>query len=88
MSEVPAIAIALIVENGGWGAKAAAPIARKLMDYYLIDRFKPNDQIANTPGTAAAATASALSVNAQESTPAVPAAQFFIPSTPTPPHPQ
>lgn len=33
--EDPRIAIALIVENGGWGATAAAPIARKLFDYWL-----------------------------------------------------
>ncbi len=39
---VPEIALALIVENGGWGAQAAAPIARKLLDYYLVDRFQSN----------------------------------------------
>jgi penicillin-binding protein 2 len=31
----PRIAVALIVENAGWGASAAAPIARKLFDYWL-----------------------------------------------------
>ncbi|CAM2139306.1 penicillin-binding protein 2 [Pararobbsia alpina] len=39
--EKPQIAIALIVENGGWGAEAAAPIARKVLDYWMIERFKP-----------------------------------------------
>lgn len=34
--EDPAIAIAVIVENGGSGSGAAAPIARKMMDYYLL----------------------------------------------------
>ena len=48
----PQIALALIVENGGWGAEAAAPIARKVLDYWLIDRFKP--------GVAAAAVADAV----------------------------
>ncbi|AHG63006.1 penicillin-binding protein 2 [Advenella mimigardefordensis] len=31
----PKIAVALIVENGGWGASIAAPIARKVFDYWL-----------------------------------------------------
>jgi len=31
----PKIAVALIVENGGWGASVAAPIARKVFDYWL-----------------------------------------------------
>jgi len=26
------------VENGGWGALAAAPIARQVMDYYLLGK--------------------------------------------------
>lgn len=37
-AEQPQIAIGLIVENGGWGATVAAPIARKIFDYWLIDR--------------------------------------------------
>lgn len=32
----PAIAIAVIVENGGHGGSVAAPIARKMMDAYLL----------------------------------------------------
>ena len=32
----PRIAIAIVVENGGFGARAAAPIARKALDYYLL----------------------------------------------------
>lgn len=34
--EDPKIAVAVIVENGGHGGSAAAPIARKLMDLYLL----------------------------------------------------
>lgn len=34
----PKIALALIVENGGFGAVAAAPIARKALDYYLLGK--------------------------------------------------
>jgi penicillin-binding protein 2 len=33
--EDPQIALALIVENGGWGSTAAAPIARIVFDYWL-----------------------------------------------------
>ncbi len=32
----PRIAVAVLVENGGSGSKAAAPIARKVMDHYLL----------------------------------------------------
>jgi len=30
------IAIAALVENGGFGARAAAPIVRAAFDYYLL----------------------------------------------------
>jgi penicillin-binding protein 2 len=39
----PKIALALIVENGGFGAEAAAPIARKAFDYYLLGK-RPVDK--------------------------------------------
>jgi penicillin-binding protein 2 len=32
----PKIAVAVLVENGGFGAQAAAPIARIVFDYYLL----------------------------------------------------
>ncbi len=35
-AEAPRLALAIIVENGGFGAQAAAPIARKVFDYYLL----------------------------------------------------
>ncbi len=34
----PKIALAVIVENGGFGAAAAAPIARQAIDYYLLGK--------------------------------------------------
>lgn len=37
-AENPQIAIGLIVENAGWGATIAAPLARKVFDYWLIDQ--------------------------------------------------
>ncbi len=37
-AEDPKIALAVIVENGGHGGSAAGPIARKVMDYYLLGK--------------------------------------------------
>ena len=34
----PKIALAVLVENGGFGAQAAAPIARMVIDYYLLGK--------------------------------------------------
>ncbi len=36
--ESPRIALMVIVENGGFGARAAAPIARTVLDYYLLGK--------------------------------------------------
>jgi penicillin-binding protein 2 len=38
-AENPSIALAVIVENGGHGGSAAGPIARKVMDYYLLGKL-------------------------------------------------
>ncbi len=35
----PKIALAVIVENGGFGARAAAPIARAVIDYHLLGKL-------------------------------------------------
>ncbi|MDP2134121.1 MAG: penicillin-binding transpeptidase domain-containing protein, partial [Sulfuritalea sp.] len=37
-AEAPKIALAILVENGGFGAQAAAPIARQVLDYYLLGK--------------------------------------------------
>ncbi|HUG78911.1 MAG TPA: penicillin-binding protein 2 [Burkholderiales bacterium] len=39
--ESPRIALAVIVENGGFGARAAAPIARTVLDYFLLGKLPP-----------------------------------------------
>jgi len=62
-AEQPKIALALIVENGGWGAESAGPIARKVLDYYLVDRLKP--------GAAAAAVAAAASATTDTGLPTI-----------------
>jgi penicillin-binding protein 2 len=36
--ESPKIALAVLVENGGFGARAAAPIARTVLDYFLLGK--------------------------------------------------
>ena len=36
-AEAPRIAVAVLVENAGFGSSNAAPVARKLMDAYLLD---------------------------------------------------
>ncbi len=39
-ADVPRLALAVLVENGGFGAQAAAPIARQVFDYYLAGERK------------------------------------------------
>jgi peptidoglycan glycosyltransferase (EC 2.4.1.129)/cell elongation-specific peptidoglycan D,D-transpeptidase len=38
-AEQPTIALAVLVENGGFGAQTAAPIARQVLDYYLLGKL-------------------------------------------------
>ena len=50
----PQIAVAVIVENGEHGSSTAAPVARKVMDAYLLPRLPPP---ATSPGAGAASIA-------------------------------
>jgi penicillin-binding protein 2 len=55
--ESPKIALMVIVENGGFGARAAAPIARTVLDYYLLGKLPVSEAPAAgaaKPGAAAA----------------------------------
>lgn len=49
-ADQPRIALAVLVENGGFGAQSAAPIARQILDYYLLgkvpDQPAPADEAA------------------------------------------
>ena len=54
-AERPTVALAVVVENSGFGAAHAAPIARRVFDYLLLDQY-PNaeDMAAVQKGLAAA----------------------------------
>jgi penicillin-binding protein 2 len=49
--EGPKIALAVLVENGGFGARAAAPIARTVLDYFLLGKL-PREPRRPTPEVA------------------------------------
>ena len=44
----PTIALAVIVENAGFGAEAAAPIARRVFDYVLLGQYPSEEDMAAT----------------------------------------
>ncbi|OON64477.1 penicillin-binding protein 2 [Massilia sp. KIM] len=71
----PRIALALVVENAGFGAAAAAPIARKALDYYLLGKrpAPPKPKEGAAPAAAPATTTAARPV-APAQVAAVPAA--------------
>ncbi|HRW66996.1 MAG TPA: penicillin-binding protein 2 [Candidatus Competibacter sp.] len=50
----PRIAVAVIAEHGGGGSKTAAPMARKVMDAYLLDKYDQPaaDEARDTQGDA------------------------------------
>ena len=56
-ADKPKIALAVLVENGGFGAQSAAPIARMVMDYYLLGKL---------PGGAATEDPAAIEEDPQE----------------------
>ncbi len=47
-AESPRIAVAAIVENAGFGAAHAAPIVRRVFDYWLLDQYPSAEDIAAT----------------------------------------
>lgn len=44
----PSIAVAVIVENAGFGAAAAAPIARRVFDFVLLGQYPSEEDMAAT----------------------------------------
>ncbi|ADE10381.1 penicillin-binding protein 2 [Sideroxydans lithotrophicus] len=52
-ADKPRIAMAVLVENGGHGGTTAAPIARKVMDYYLLGKIpQPLQKVTDKTGDA------------------------------------
>jgi len=47
-AEKPQIAVAVVVENAGFGAASAAPIARRVFDYWLLGQYPSEEDIAAT----------------------------------------
>jgi penicillin-binding protein 2 len=44
-AEAPQVALAVIVENAGFGAASAAPIARRVFDYLLMNQYPSEEDI-------------------------------------------
>ena len=44
-AENPQIAIAMVVENAGFGAQSAAPIARRVFDYWLMGKYPSTEDM-------------------------------------------
>ena len=42
----PKIALAMVVENAGFGAEHAAPIARRVLDYWLLGQYPSEEDLA------------------------------------------
>ena len=42
----PTVALAVIVENAGWGSDSAAPIARRVFDYLLLGQYPSEEDMA------------------------------------------
>jgi penicillin-binding protein 2 len=44
--DAPTVALAVIVENAGWGSDSAAPIARRVFDYLLLGQYPSEEDMA------------------------------------------
>ena len=48
--EDPEISVLALVEHGGGGSKAAAPVVRKILSYYIDNIYNPVSEGANQAG--------------------------------------
>ena len=46
--DAPAVVLAVVVENAGFGSQAAAPIARRVFDYLLLGQYPSEEDMALT----------------------------------------
>ena len=68
-AEAPRIAVAVLVENAGFGASNAAPVARKVLDAYLLGpdgKLKPPTLETAAPSLPAPAAPDAGTASAQK----------------------
>jgi len=90
--ETPTVALAVVVENAGFGAEAAAPIARRVFDYLLLGQYPSAEDIALTRqgksaapvGTPRRASDMLLAVRAPEAPGGAPSAPRAAPAAPGP----
>jgi penicillin-binding protein 2 len=64
-ADAPTIAIAVAIEGGGYGASSAAPVARKVLDAWLLGKMPvpaPAQAAAGDPAVAASADADSQAV--------------------------
>ncbi len=61
--ENPRIALAIIAENAGGGSKVAAPLARKLLDTYLLTPQQKEELMANDDSTESDSSPSLMNIN-------------------------
>ena len=48
-ADAPRLAVAVLIENGGHGSSAAAPVARRIFDAYLLDKYDTTPAAAAEP---------------------------------------
>jgi len=77
--DAPQVAIAVVVENAGFGAEAAAPIARRVLDYLLLGRVPSEEDIALVQKGLAGAPVGAAAPAPAASAPGSQAAQTPVP---------
>jgi penicillin-binding protein 2 len=92
-ADKPKIALAMVVENAGFGGAMAAPIARRVFDYWLLGQSPtPEDMAAVQKGQAGPppgaprppASAASAPASASTATPPMAAAASAVKTQPTP----
>jgi penicillin-binding protein 2 len=86
--DAPTIALAVVVENAGFGAEAAAPIARRVFDYALLGQYPNAEDMALTQRGKAAAPVGTPLRAADVPLPGVAAAAASTASAASAPEPQ
>ncbi len=72
--DAPTVVLAVVVENAGFGAAAAAPIARRVFDYLLLGQWPSEEDMAATREGRSAAPAGTPRVASEVPLPGQPAA--------------